>query len=818
MRGMISHLRYTVRLLLKSPGFTITAVLVLGLGIGANTAIFSLVYTVVLKPPPFPDPGRLVELTMPFQGVDWMPFDYPDYEDVRAEQHSFESLAVYTAEDMNLNSRGETERVTGAFVSASEFKVTRMSFVSGRPFTEDDDKLGGPQVVVLNERFWRTHFNADPAVIGRTMTISGRPLEVIGVAPTQAFESFSVDLYIPMHLARRVDFQSRDQHEFQCVGRLKSAVQLADAQAEVAAIYRGIAKRYPNANIGYKTRVAPLWSNVTTFYVPTLWVLGAAVVCLFLIANANIVGLLFTRALDRQKEIALRVALGASRSRVVSQLLSESAVLSMFGAAVGLLSAVWGIQIIKALSPKDEFARFGEISFNLATLIFFAAATVFSTVLLGLFPGWVLTRKSLNSALNYERGVVFTTGRQRRFTQSALVVAQISIACVLCIAAGLLARSFQITQSIPLGFSSSQVLTAQILLTDSKYGLGRELQRELSSEQKAQIVAFYDTLLQRIRNLPGIAAAALNKIPPLMGAQRDPFSVPGLSDSESKPVCSTQNVSSEYFTTLHIPLLLGRDFNADDRSHTERVVIINEAFARRYFPNQSPIGKQINFGGVIAENKTVSFTIIGVVGSVLQEYPDEPPGPMFQAYFPYTQTPSNLEVLFLRSTAEPGTLIPAIRKLVASIDPNVLVARSMTMDDLIAEGFKTRRLGMLVVGLFSGGALFLSAIGLYGILAYSVSQRRRELGIRIAVGAQALRILVLVMYGGFKIASIGLMIGILCGLVVARFMTSMLYGISGYDPTTLVGVALILALAVSMACLFPAVRAMRTDPIIVLKE
>jgi putative ABC transport system permease protein len=817
MRGLISHLRYTVRLLLKSPGFTITAVLILGLGIGTNTAIFSLVYTVVFKSLPFPDSGRLVELTMPFQGVDYTPFDYPDYVEIREAQQDFEGLALYTAEDMSLTGGIETERVTGAFVSASMFGLTALPFVAGRPFTEDEDKLGGAQVVVLNERFWRVHFNADPAVIGKTVTVSGRPLEVIGVAPGQAFEWFPIDLYIPVHLARRVDFQSRDQHVFSCVGRLNRAVRLADAQSEVEGIYRGISKKYSTSNTGYKIRVAPLWGAVTALYAPTVWLLGGAVVCLFLIANTNIVGLLVTRALERRKEIAVRTALGASRTRIFSQLLSESAVISLLGATVGLLVAHWTVEIIRTLSPKDDFVRFGEIGFDPITLTFFAGVTVSAALLFGLVPGWVLTRMNPGGALNYERYVASTIAPQRQWMQSGLVAAQIAFACVLCTAAGLLARSFQITRSIPRGFSPAHVLNARVLLTGSKYGLGSELEQELSLEQKERVVSFYDQLLRQVRGLPGVKAASVNNVPPFTGFVSTPFSLPGVSDFV-KPECSTHAISPDYFRTLQIPVLLGRDFSVHDTSDSQRVVIINEAFAQRYFADQSPLGKEIDFGGEIAGYKTMSCTVVGVVGNTSQTYPDEPPAPLFQAYFSYTQTPSNLEVLLLRSWGDPRELAPTVRKLVAAIDSNALTLRVMTLEDSIAEGFKTRRLGVLVVGSLSVGALFLAAIGLYGALAYAVSQRRREIGVRIAVGAQAMRILSLVMQQGFKIVGIGLAFGIVSGLALTRFIGSMLYGVATYDPITLFGVVLALVIAGAAACLLPALRAMRTDPITVLRE
>jgi len=380
---------------------------------------------------------------MSVQGIDYMPFDYPDYDDIRLAQQSFDTLAVCAPEDMNLTGRGEAERIFGAFVSASMFKLTGVPFIVGRPFTEDEDKPGGPRVVILSERFWRTHFNADPAIVGTTVMVSGRPLEVLGVAPTQAFEWTPMDLYIPVHLQRRADFQSRDQHILWCVGRLKHGVSRVDAERELTAIYHDISARFPNVNKGYRIRATPLWTAMTTLYAPTMRVLGASVACLFLIANANIANLVLTKTLDRQNEIAIRTALGASRGRLLSLLLSESVFLSLLGAAAGLLIAVWAIDLIKALSPTDTFARFGEVEFDTVPLLFFAAASVLSSLFLGLFPGLILTRDRFASALKYKKGTTFTVGLQQRWAQSALIMAQVAFTCVVCLVAGLLVRTMK---------------------------------------------------------------------------------------------------------------------------------------------------------------------------------------------------------------------------------------------------------------------------------------------------------------------------------------------------------------------------------------
>jgi putative ABC transport system permease protein len=816
MRSLISHLRYSIRLLLKSPGFTITAVLILGFGIGLNTAIFSLINAVILKPLPFSSPEQLVQLFMPFQNVDDMPFDYPDYEDIKAAQRSFQELATFTPDDMNLTGRGTVERIEGAFVSPEMFAITGHGFLLGRPFTKDEDKLGGSHIVVLSEKFWRSHFNADRGVIGTTLTISGRALEVIGVAPAQAFESWSSDVYLPIHLMRGTEFNARDRHYFECLGRLKPGVTLSQAQADVESIHRDLMNLYPTTDKDYRIRLAPLLDTQVGDYAATLWLLGAAVTSLFLIAAANIVNLILARTLDRRKEAAVRTALGASRFHLVGQSLLESACLSFFGAAAGLIFSLLAIEIIRVLSPQDGLARFQDVGFDAETWIFFLGVTILSWFLFGLFPAWTLTEINVGYTLK-DDGRAATISQKRQRTQTILVTVQVAFACVLVIAATLLVRSFQITQSVPLGFNPDHVLTARIYLTGVKYGRGTDTEPALSAAHTAEIVTFFDTLLQRVRSLPGVASAALNSIPPFHGFETDPFYIPGEPDPEPAPVCGTQAISADYFRTLQIPLLAGSDFSSRDRTDKQPAVIIDEAIARRYFADKNPIGEQIAFGGEISGYNRIAYTIVGVAHNVRVSNPGETQ-PAYQAYFPDTQLPSNAETLLLRSAVDLNALMPAIRKLIASIDPDVLVSRTVTFDDVLAERSATRRLGVFLVSLFSGSALLLSAVGLYAVLAYSVAQRKREIGVRIALGAQTLNILRVVVQHGMKMVGTGLIIGIAAALVTARFIQGILYGVSSNDPITLGIAVLVLALAGLLACLLPALRATRTDPIKALRE
>jgi putative ABC transport system permease protein len=817
MRSLISQLRYTIRLLCKSPGFTISAVLILGFGIGLNTAVFSLINAVILKPLPFPDPDRLVLLFMPIKNDDHNPFDYPDYEDIGAAQHSFQELTVFSSNEMILTGRGAAERIYGCFVSPEMFDVSGHHFLLGRPFTNAEDKVGGPNIVVLGEKFWRDHLNADPQVIGTTLMISGRALQVIGVAPTQAFEWGPTAVYLPIHLMRGADFSARDRHLFGCGGRLKPGVSLSQAQAELETIHQGLIIRYPTTEKGYGIRIEGVLDTEVGDYSATLWLVAAAVACLFLIAAANIVNLILARTLDRRKEAAVRTALGAARFHLVGQSLLESTCLSLLGAAVGLIFCFFAIQIIRVLSPRPDFFRFQEVGFSGETLCFFVGVTVLSSLLLGVFPAWTLARTNLGSSLKDESNAASIGPRTQRL-QTGLVTVQVAFACLLLIFAGLLSRSLLIAQAVPLGFNTDHILTAQIYLFGSKYDLNPRMEPAVSAAHTANRVAFFDTLLKQARSLPGVTSAALNFVPPFSGFFfSDPFYVGDETNSEPAPVCATQTISADYFRTLRIPLLTGRDFNSGDNPDSQQVVIIDEAISQRYFPDKSPIGEQIAFKRVISGLKKLDFTIVGVARRVRVANGDEPQ-PAYQAYFPNTQGSPYSEKLFLRSAVDPHDLIPLIRKLVASIDSDVLVSDTVTFDDLLAKHSATRRLGVFLMSLFSGSALFLSAVGLYAVLAYSVTQRKREIGVRIALGARTWNILRLVIRHGLKIIGAGLLIGIASAALLTRFITSVLYGVSNNDPSTLIAAIMTLTLAGLLACLLPALRAAHVDPIKVLRE
>jgi putative ABC transport system permease protein len=821
MRGLILQLRYTIRLLLKSPGFTITAILILGLGIGTNTAIFSAIDAVILKPFPYPDPNSLVQIFLTYQGNE-NSIDYPDYLDICAAQHSLRSLAAVCDSKLDLTGWGTPERVNVDFISASMFEVTGHPFILGRPFTDKEDVPGGPLLVVLSERFWRTRFNADPSIIGKNLTLSDHSFQVVGVVPAQINYWSPCDLYSPINSLELFysGLRKRDEHPAACFGRLRPGVTFEQARAEIGTIHDSLIARYPDTDKGYGIQVtAPGRGDYTVYdYSPAIWLLGAGVGCLLLISCANIANLLLARAFSHRKEMSVRAALGASRLRLAGQILLETSFLSSLGALLGLAVSLLVIELIKKLSLDSVYrvqSRFQEMNLDAHAFLFVFIVTTLVALLAGIFPAWSLSKTDASSELKENGDRAGTAGPGRQRVQSVLVVGQMALACVLLISAGLLIRSFQAAQNLPLGFDPGNILSVELWLKAKKY-LPDDNQR-LDQGQKQ---AFWNAVLEKARQLPGVESAAFNDFPPFYFGDIDwgaltSFRIVGQSDPgpERQLKLDWHTVSSGYFRALHISLLQGRDFGAADDASHERVVIIDEAMANAYFPGESPLGRRIE---VTDSEGKKTCTIVGVVAHVRYTRPNNWQRD-FQAYFPVAQYNSNYQVLLLRSSGDSGSLTSSIRKLVASVDPDLPVTRIETLDDVINKLYASERISTFVVVLFSAAALFLSAVGLYAVLAYAVGQRTREIGIRIAVGARSTNILQLVIRRGLKLAGIGLLIGVVAALALSRLMGSLLYGVSPNDPLSLIIAILVLGLAALLACLLPALRATRIDPITALR-
>jgi putative ABC transport system permease protein len=811
---------------MKSPGFTITAILILGLGIGANTAIFSLINGVLLKPLPYPKGDRLVRIYQPTQDVPQMNMAYSDYVDFRPAQHTLQDLTLIGADDFQITGDTEPERLDGAYVPGNFFAVMGRPFLLGRPFGEKEEKAAA-NVVVLTDGLWRKRFHGDPKVIGRNITLNGRSLEIIGVTPQQGNEIERIDLYVPFTLNPRYkDVSSRRSgHMFECVGRLKDGVSIEQAQADFEVINRNLITRYPDTSAPFGVKLVPLLNSVVSDYSMTLWLLGGAVLCLLLITCANTANLLLARARERTKEITVRAALGASRERLIVQLLSESLILALLGGGVGLLTACWGVSLIKMFDP-GQITRLQTIAIDGTALSFVFGLTLLTALLFGLLPALVLSRANLASTLRDEGGRTGTAGRERQRSQSILVIGQVALASVLLIAAGLLLRSFLALQSVPLGFNGHNILTADVYLADSKYADDDKSAPEKHYPQGEKRKAFFEALLDKVSNLPGVIDAGISDGVPFSGNNdHETLIIAGqpVTDVSRLPWMIHQIVSPGYFRALGIRLLKGRFFDDRDQESSENVVIISESIAQRFFAGQDPIGRQLDDVGNLFNRPRHLTTIIGVVANVQHSDPEVQQTP-FQAYYPYTQSAggfgefAKFETLVLHTNADPRSVAPAVRKAVDTIDPDLPLTNVGAYDDLIAKSFTTKRLSLIVVGLFSGVALLLASIGLYAVLSYSVSLRVREIGVRMALGAEATNIIKLVSYQGLRIICVGLIIGLSAGIILGQIIASVLYGISATDPTALFTGTLVLALAALLACLLPAFRATRIDPITALRE
>ncbi len=813
MRTLISHLRYTIRLLLKSPGFTITTILIMGLAIGANTAIFSLVDAVLLESLPYPDPGRLFTISETSPVYPKISLDYPDYLDWRTNQHSFEEIAVFRRDNFNLTGNGDPERVSGAIVTASYFRVLGVTPEIGRFFAESDDRTGEAGVILLSDKFWRNRFAADPKIIGRTLVLNDVSYEVIGIAPPQIMNPENMDVYVTMgHFPVPAALTDRGQHPgLNCLGRLNPGVSREAAGAEFRVIARNLELQYPDTNSNISAKVTPLLEDVVGQYRMTLYLLLAVVGLVLLIGCANVANLLLGRAIVRQREISLRAALGASRARLVNQLLFESVVLAILGGVLGLLLAQTSLDAIVVLTPHDV-GRFEHVHLNGMVLLFTTIVTLGSGLVFGLWPALKTSRVNLRETLDAAGGRGTTAGAARQRSQGLLVIGQVALASLLLVASSLLIQSFQQLQKVPLGFDPHNMLMVEIKLSSSKY------QNQADQTTKTEMAAFYESLLQRIRSVPGTEASALGSNAPFNGNNYSmDFGVVGQPEPRlgEEPTAEYASVSPDYFKTLKIQLIRGRTFDAEDRVGKTPVVIIDEKLANRCFPGQDPIGKQLSEDAHKANS--VKYTIVGMVRTVRHDDLASEPK-LAELYFPVSQRPELLMTVLLRAKGDPQGLVSAVREAVQSSDPSLPVFNIRTMESQLSKELVTQRLSVVLVSLFSVLALLLAAVGLYGVLAYSIAQRTREIGIRIALGAESGSILNLVVRQGLMIVGIGLAAGILGSVILTHLIQSLLYGVSGTDPIALLTAIGVLGLAAFLACVVPAWRAIRIDPMIALRE
>ena len=810
--NIFQDLAFTCRLLRKSPGFTLAVVLTLAVGIGINVAIYSLIHAVLLSGLPYPESDRLVAISETAGGNIW-PTSYPNYLDWKAAQHSFDEIAVSRRDDFNLSGTGEPERFSGMFVTASYFRVLRVPPILGRVFYDEEDSAAGANPIVLSEHLWRSRFGADPAIIGRKLTLNTINYEVVGVAaenlsiirnPETARNSQgarNADLYAPFGFyANRPYLHDRTQHAgFYGIARLKPNVSIDQATADLRIIARNLEQKYPASNTGVGIAVSSLRDSLVEKYRAMLWMLEAAAALVLLITCANIANLLLVRAAAREKEIAMRAALGASRGRLITQLLTESALLATLGGGLGCLSAFWSKDAIIALSPHN-FPRLEEIRLDIPVLAFSALVILGVSFIFGLVPAWRLSRSELIT-MSKSGG---SSPPHRNL--GALVIGQVAFACVLLTGAGLLAQTFRALQDVPLGFDPNHLLTVGIKVPGLKY------------RKEIELATFYRQLLEKIAALPGVQAAAVDSNVPFSGVRNQAdFAVTGQPEPRhgEEPTGEVHAVSPDYFRTMGIPVVRGRSLGPDDALGKPWVVVIDEGLVRKFFPDRDPIGQQLDLGE--QDKPKTPYTIVGIVPTVRHgEVGIAPVIP--QLYFAEAQNPDLQTTLLVRTQGEPAALLPSVRTAVRSIDPQLPIFATRTMSEAVSASLGRQRLAATLIGGFSLLALFLAALGLYGVLAYSVTQRTREIGIRIALGSPRARIFSLIMRRAVIMVGLGIFVGVVLALGCGPLVQHLTYGVQPHDPRTIIGVSILLALIAMLACWLPARRAMRIDPIAALQQ
>jgi putative ABC transport system permease protein len=797
--------RYGARMLARSPGFTVVAVLTLALGIGANTAIFSVINAVLLRSLPYEQADRLVFLTEWSEQVPEMSFSVANLKDVRDQNSVFESLVGYNGQNFILTSEGgEPERVSGRQVSSGLFATMRKQPILGRPFTADEDKPGAEGVVLLAEGFWERRFGRDPGVLGRRLVLSDEPFTVIGVMPRTLHGSWkTIDVFTP--LLRREDQlggeNRRGSHPgIYVLARLKPGVGEDRARSEVKGIAARLAEQHPNSNSRQSMTLETLHQSYVGDLRPALMVLLGAVAFVLLIACANVANLLLVRAASRQKEIAVRRALGAERGRLLRQLLTESLLLASLGGVVGVVLAYWGVRSLVASLPANV-PRADEIRVDGVVLAFTAGLAVLTGLVFGIVPAWKTASGNVQDSLRQEgRG---TAGPAHHRVRNTLVVAEIALALILLVGAGLLVRSFVRVLAADAGFQARGVLTASLPVPSSRF------------PDNAKRVAFVQRLMEGLRSVPGVkdASAAL----PLLGGWQSSFMLEGRPEPPPghSPSADITRVTPEYFRSMGLRVVEGRVFTDQDGAQSTPVAVVDETFARTHYAGESVLGKRLRFGGH-ATPDTEWLEIVGVVGHVKNYGVDQPS--RVEVYLPYYQdTVTGGLILIVRTEKDAASLAPSLRAAVRAADPDLPLYAVRTLEELVSDRTAQRRLSVMLIGVFAAVALLLAAVGIYGVMSYAVAQRTQEIGIRMALGAEREHILRMVLRHGTLMALSGIGLGLLAAFALARLITTLLFQVSATDPPTFSVVPLVLIVVALVACYVPARRATRVDPLVALR-
>ena len=804
MGNWAQDIRYSFRKLRQSPGITAIAVLALALGIGANSAIFSVVNTTLLRPLPFRDPDQLVMVweNNLKKGVNQIALSPANYADFRDQSQSFSEMAALRPGNFTITGGAEPERVPGAMVTPGLFQMLDVRPVVGRVFLPEQAQPGSDTVVLISHGLWQRRYASDPQVVGKQLKLNGRDYQVVGVMPPDFRLSQRVDLWTPLALGPK-ESANRAVGSLVVLGRLKPGVPVERAQAEMSAIAGRLREQFPDTNAGHGVRLISLHEQLVGDIRLPLFVLLGSVGFVLLIACANVANLLVARAASRQKEMAVRAALGASRARLARQLLVESVMLAVLGGLLGLFIAYWGIDLLIAGMP-DNVPRAQESGLDLRVLGFTFGISVLTGIVFGLAPALQASKVDLNETLK-EGGRSASTSSGGKRLRGFLVVAETALALVLLVCAGLMIKSFVRLQEVDPGFNPEGLLSMQLNLPPTKYA------------EPHQQTAFFNDLLERVRNTPGVQSAAVVTTLPLSGANNinTSFVIEGApAAGAGEDLTADYRVASpDYFRTVGVPVQRGAVFTPQDTAQSPPKVVVNETMARRYFASQDPVGSRIT---VDVPPKPVTFEIVGVVGDVKHVGLDSDAKP--EIYVSYQQQPWPAMTLVVKTAGDPLKMAPAVRAKVLEVDKDQPVFNVRSMDQVVAESVAQPRLTMFVLGVFAAVALLLAGMGVYGVMAYSVTQRTHEMGLRMALGANQGHVLMLIIKQGMALTLVGVGIGLVAAVAATRLLSSLLYGVSATDPVTFAGVSAVLSLVALLACYFPARRAMRVDPIIALRQ
>ncbi|MGC1106331.1 MAG: ABC transporter permease, partial [Candidatus Acidiferrales bacterium] len=815
MSTLLQDMRYALRMLAKSPGFLAIAILTLALGIGANTALFSVVNGVLLNPLPYPQPEQLAALYSRTTEFSRSSISYPNFLDWQRDNRTFARLAAYRGDNFNLTGTGEPERVRAEMVNADFFPVLGVQPLIGRTFTTQDDHAGAAPVVLLSEGLWRRKFGASPRILGQSISLNATAYTVIGIIPASFYfqgNNFRLsDVYVPLGQWTDATFLNRRVGMgMDSVGRLKPGVTLAQAREDMAGIAENLAKTYPDADKGSGITILPLKQDMVGDVAPLLYVLLGAVGFVLLIACVNIANLLLARSTGRTREFAIRAALGASRGRVVRQLLTESVLLAVAGGILGLLLAAWGTKAAIRVLPQ-ALPRSGSVGLDAHVLFFTLGVSILAGIFFGLAPAFRASRSNLQETL--KEGGRGSSGSRHRM-QGVFVIAETALALILLVGAGLMIRSLGRLSTVDPGFNPRNMLTFAVEFPPSVASAPAEEVRNGLRQLDAALAA-----------VPGVEYVSESVgSEPLQGDSEVPFWLEGHPKPSSDADMNWALfylAGPDYLKAMGTPLERGRFVNAQDTLQSPAVMVIDEAFARKFFPHEDPIGKRVNLGilGVEAE-------IVGITGHVKQWGLDTDSQSPVQAqfYFPLMQVPDKFMPLLskgvsfvARTKGSPSALTPAIRHAVEQVNSQQVMFDTETMEDIISDSLAARRFSMILLGVFAALALILACVGIYGVISYLVGQRTHEIGVRMALGAQRRDVLRLLLGQGAKMALIGVAIGIVTALALTRLMRSQLFGVSAHDPLTFAGVAILLTLVALFACYIPARRAMKVDPIVALR-